>query len=115
MGRKSAYTLAAIFILSLFPGAGPVSSENAMLLGLCQELVNRARVYEARAAGHSRTSKALMQQIENAARLPKNQNTIAAVDNLFGLYDQHRSMELKYMELYRKAAEEAKKCMKSVE
>jgi hypothetical protein len=86
-----------------------------MMLGLCQELVNNARSYEQRAASHARAAKGIMSQIERTAKLEKTEQTIAAMDNYFQQYDQHRAMERKYRELYKRAADEAKKCMKSVQ
>jgi len=115
MGRKSLYILIALFTMTLFLGGRPVYCENAMLLNLCQELVSKARGYEARATSHARAAKNFMLHIENTAKLAKNQGTIAAMDNYFARYDQHRSMERKFMDLYRKTASEAKQCMKSVE
>ena len=115
MNRKFALVFIALFSLTLIFTGPPAFSENTMLLGLCQELVNQARSYEARATGHSRTAKNIMVQIENTAQWPKNQGTSDALDNLFSQYDQHRAMELKYRDLYQRAADEAKKCMKSVQ
>jgi hypothetical protein len=86
-----------------------------MFLSLCQELVSSARSYDSRAAHHGNVAKSLMQQIENQAQLPKTEATIANMDRLFTQYDEHRAMQTKFNELYKKATEEAQNCMKSVE
>jgi hypothetical protein len=102
--------------LALFLAAVPVAAgERTMFLNLCQELVNSARSYEARASHHQRTAKNLQAQIENMARLPNNQATNQAIDTLFSQYDENRVMEAKFRELYRQSTEEAKKCMKSAD
>lgn len=108
-----------IFVFTLVPllTALAVTSghcDRTMYLNMCQELVNTARSYEARAAFHSRVAKNIMTQIEGQAKLPKNDATIQNIDNLFAQYDEHRAMESKLRELYRKWAEEADKCMQSV-
>lgn len=93
----------------------PGQCERTQYLGLCQELVNAARSYEARAAHHNRVAKSLMMQIENVAKLPKNQGTIQVMDSLFNQYEENRALEQKFRQLYREATEESKNCMKSVE
>jgi len=115
MNLKSAFTIVAMLSLLLVGVAGPALSEKTMYLNVCQELVNQARVYEARAVYHNKTARAFMMHIENQAKLPKNQGTIAAMENLFSQYDQNRELENKFRELYRQASEEAKRCMKSAE
>jgi hypothetical protein len=42
----------------------------------------------------------------------KNAQTAAEVDRLFEEYDEHRAMERKLRELFRKLSQEADKCMK---
>jgi hypothetical protein len=86
-----------------------------MYLGLCQEIVNNARSYEARANYHNQIAKSLMAQIENFAKLPKNSATAQAVDNLFASYEENRAMERKFLDLYRKSSLEADKCMQSAQ
>jgi hypothetical protein len=56
-----------------------------------------------------------MSQIENTAKQEKTEHTMAAMDHLFQQYDQHRAMERKYRELYKKAADQAKQCMRSIQ
>ncbi len=115
MGPKSAFIFIVLLSMTLIPLGGTAQAGNDMMLGLCQELMSKARSYEARAASHARSAKMLMGYIENTAKQPNNQGTNAAVDNYFAQYDQHRAMETKFMDLYRKTAEQAKQCMKSVE
>ena len=43
--------------------------------------------------------------------MPKNQNTISAMDSLYAQYDQNRLLEIKFKELYRQATDEAQRCM----
>ena len=89
--------------------------DRTMFLSMCQELVNTARSYEARAAHHKRVAKNIMSQIESQAQLPKTPASIQNIDNLFAQYDEHRAVESKLRELYRKWAAEADKCMQSVQ
>jgi hypothetical protein len=84
-------------------------------LSVCQELVSTARGYEARANYHAQVSKNLMMQIENYAKLPKNQGTQQALDSLFSQYEENRAMEGKLRALYREATREADRCMRSAE
>jgi hypothetical protein len=105
----------SMLTLIMFTTAGPALCQRTLYLGLCQELVNTARSYEARANFHHQVSKNLMLQIENQAKLPKNPATIATMDNLFAQYDENRALERKYRELYRKATREADQCMKAAE
>jgi hypothetical protein len=104
--------LVAAFLLT---GPAAAQAERTMYLGLCQELVNMARQYEARAANHARAAQNLMAQIESQARAPSSSATSAAMDHLFNLYDEHRAMETKLRQLYRKASREADKCLNTVE
>ena len=89
--------------------------ERTMYLNLCQELVNTARSYESRANYHSRVAKNIMSQIEAQAKLEKNAATIQTMDTLFAQYDEHRAVESQLRALYRKWADEADKCMQSVQ
>jgi hypothetical protein len=106
-----AFSLALI----LFTTAGPAYCQRTVFLGLCQELVNTARSYEARANFQHQVCRNLMVQIENQAKLPKNTGTIQTMDNLFAQYDENRALERKYRELYRKASTEADACMKGAQ
>jgi hypothetical protein len=106
-----AFSLALILVTT----AGPAFCQRTLFLGLCQELVNTARSYEARANFHHQVSRTLMVQIENQAKLPKNNVTIATMDNLFAQYDENRALERKYRELYRKTTSEADGCMKGAQ
>jgi len=114
MNLKFALTVLAILSLLLFSATGPVHCERTLSLTLCQELVNSARGYEARSAYHNRVAKAFMMQIENMAKQPKNQGTVAAIDNFFAQYDENRVLEHKFMDLYRQVSDEANNCMKSI-
>lgn len=115
MGHRT--SLLAIFTFVVIILAPPCLSlaENPMMMGLCQELVNNARSYEQRAASHASAAKNIMVRIEAVAKQEKTEQTIAAMDTYFKQYDQHRAMERKFRELYKKATEEAKYCMKSLE
>jgi len=115
MNLKFALNVLAILSLLLLSATGPVHCERTLSLSLCQELVSSARNYEARSAYHNRVAKAYMGQIENMAKQPKNQGTIAAMDSLFAQYDENRVLEHKFMDLYRQISDEANKCMKSIE
>lgn len=115
MNLRAAATLLAFLILMTTFGANPAISGRTNFLGVCQELMAQARTYEARAVYHGQVCKALMQQIETVAKQPKNPATIAAIDQYFAQYDENRSLETKFKELYRQATEDAKQCMKSVE
>jgi ABC-type protease/lipase transport system fused ATPase/permease subunit len=115
MGQKPPVILLIIFTALISALAGVCSAENSMMLGLCQELVNNARSYEQRAASHANTARNIMSQIENTAKQEKTEHTMAAMDHLFQQYDQHRAMERKYRELYKKAADQAKQCMRSIQ
>jgi hypothetical protein len=107
--------IAISFLIIISAGAQTALCENGMYLNLCQELVNSARSYEARASYHGRMAKTIQMQIEGMARLPKSDLTSQQIDTFFSQYDENRVMEAKYRELFRQANEEAKKCMKSAE
>ena len=83
MNLKFALIVLAIVSSLLFSATGPVHCERTLSLTVCQELVNSARGYEARSSYHNRVAKAFMMQIENMAKQPKNQGTVAAMDSLF--------------------------------
>jgi hypothetical protein len=87
--------------------------ENPMHVNLCQELLNQARSYEGRASQHGQSAKGFMSQIEQQAKLPTSRQSISGMDQLFSQYDQHRSMENKFRELYKRTTEEAERCMKA--
>ncbi|MFC1835131.1 hypothetical protein ACFL2Q_10385 [Thermodesulfobacteriota bacterium] len=114
MNLKAKIILVAL-IAAVISMSAPAQAQKAMYLGLCQELVNTARSYESRAEYHSRVAQGLKSQIEAWAKLPKNPGTIQGMDNLFSQYDEHRTLEQKFRELYRKATQESDKCMKSVQ
>jgi hypothetical protein len=108
---------ASIILFSLFCvlSSAPAPCERTMYLNLCQEIVNSARSYEARATFHARVAKNVQMQIETMAKLPKDQAQSTAIDNLFTQYDENRVLESKYRELYRQTSDEAKQCMKTAE
>lgn len=112
MHLKSA--LVFISLISMLPlfGAGPAHCETIAGLNVCQELVNAARSYEARASYHNQIARSFQMQIENVAKLPKNQSTVLTMDQLFAMYDENRALEQKFRDLYRKATDDAKNCMK---
>ncbi len=114
MKPKAALVFLLIFV-SLLMGTNMAFCERSAYLSVCHELVSMARAYEARAEAHNRVAKSYMMQIQNLASFPKNEGTIASMDALFSQYDQNRKLESKFRELYRETAEEAKKCMKSVD
>ncbi len=115
MGLKRKLLLLVLLSIALLYTAGTAFGGQTMVLGVCQELVNMARGYEARAAQHAAIAKSLMVQIENSASRTRSTSTSGTVDNLFEQYDQHRQMEKKLRELYRRVSEEAEKCMKAAE
>lgn len=115
MNLRSSIIVFTLLSLSVLCATNPGYCERTWYLSVCQELVSSARAYEARAEAHNKIARSFMLQIENMAQLPKNQGTIAAMDNLFAQYDQNRKMEHKFRELYRQATEEAKQCMKSID
>lgn len=115
MDRKPAlFSLFALIVLSLVTTL-PADCDRSMYLGVCQELVSTARSYEARSTYHQNIARVLQMQIENMAKLPKNQGTIMAMENLFAQYDQNRALENKFRAMFRQANEEADRCMKSAE
>ncbi|MBI4963796.1 MAG: hypothetical protein HY913_11020 [Desulfomonile tiedjei] len=115
MNPRSLIIPLAICSLVLILAAGPAYPDRTLYLNVCQELVNQARSYEARASFHNSVSKGYQMQIENMSKQPKNQGTISAMDSLFSQYDQNRLLEIKFRELYRQTSEEAERCMKRVD
>lgn len=115
MSLKQSLIIATALCALLIAATGPAFAERTMYLNVCQELVNQARSYEARAAAHGRIAKSLMSQIESLAKLPKNQGTMAAMDNLFAQYDENRALESKFRGLYKQATSESEQCMKSAD
>jgi len=95
--------------------AQPADCDRSMYLGVCQELVNTARSYEARSTYHQNIARSIQVQIESMARLPKNQGTIMVMENLFAQYDQNRALEIKFRALFRQSNDDADRCMKSAE
>ncbi|HMK34670.1 MAG TPA: hypothetical protein VK463_06370 [Desulfomonilaceae bacterium] len=112
MNLRSALIIIAVLSMLLLVHVGPASCETVASLNVCQELVNSARNYEARATYHNQISKSLQMQIENFSKLPKTQSTALAIDQLFNQYDENRMLEQKFRDLYRQAADQAKSCMK---
>lgn len=102
-------------LLTIVMGATTAFSERTAYLSVCHELVSMARAYEARAEAHNNLAKAYMVQIQNLAKFPKNEGTIQTMDTLFSQYDQNRKLESKFRGLYRETAQEAQKCMDSVD
>jgi len=115
MNPKPLIIAVTICSLLLILAAGPAYPDRTLYLTVCQELVNQARAYEARASFHNNVAKAYQMQIENLAKMPKNQVTISQMDSLFSQYDQNRLLEIKFRELYRQGSEEADRCMKRVD
>jgi hypothetical protein len=115
MSLKSYFIVLALLFSLLLLITGPALGARTMYLGVCHELVSQARSYEARADFHNQVAKALAMQIENVAKLPKNQGTVAQMDNLFNQYDENRVLERKFRELYRSVSAEADQCMKNAE
>ncbi len=114
--NRSPVPFAICAVIALFLAAtSPADCDRSMYLGVCQELVNTARAYEARSTYHNTIARSLQMQIESLAKLPKNQGTIMAMENLFAQYDQNRALENKFRALFRKANDEAERCMKSAE
>ena len=103
------FTLVAALALCV---AVPANSGRSQFLGLCQELINQARSYENRATHHANQARNLTMRIEQMGSREKNAQTAAEVDRLFEQYDEHRAMERKLRELFRKLSQEADKCMK---
>lgn len=115
MNLKSSCVISTLVAILITLAAGPVDCDSTMYLSVCQELVNTARSYEARANSHSNIAKAYQMQIQNLATMPKNQGTISAMDSLFSQYDQNRTMENKFRLMFRQATDEADKCMRSAQ
>ena len=115
MNAKTPVIILALVTLMVISAIGPAYGDRSVYLVVCQELVNRARAYEARANQANQIAKALMAQIETLAKYPKNQGTVSGMDSLFAQYDENRAMEQKFRELYRQAQDEAKQCMQQVQ
>jgi hypothetical protein len=115
MNLKSSYIVLALTVLLLISVSGPGPCQGQQVVTVCQELVNLAATYDARASYHRSVAKAYTVHIESLAKLTKTQATVQAMDNFFNLYDQNRALESKFKDLYRQTSEEAKRCMKSVE
>lgn len=115
MSLKSPLIALTVFSLLIIFAAGPAVASRTVYLGLCQELVNQARAYEARANYHNQIAKSLTVIIETQAKLPKTNGTSQVMDSLFNQYDEHRELERKFRELFRKASSEADQCMKNAE
>ncbi len=115
MKTKTPVIILSLVGLLLIAAIGPAYGDRTAYLVVCQELVNRARAYEARANQANQIAKGLMSQIENLAKFPKNQSTVSGMDALFAQYDENRAMEQKFRELYRQAQDEAKQCMQQVQ
>jgi hypothetical protein len=115
MDLKKALTVTLFFALIMAFAVGPGYCERTMVLSVCQELVNSARGYEARATAHSRIAKSLQAQIENLAKMPQSSATMQAMDSLFAQYDENRAMEMKMRDLYRQSTQESDRCMRSAD
>ncbi|HTY23225.1 MAG TPA: hypothetical protein VMC85_08850 [Desulfomonilaceae bacterium] len=115
MNAKTPVIIFALLSLILVSAIGPAYADRTVYLSVCQELVNRARTYEARANYANQVAKSLMNQIGELSKYPKNQAVSSGLDNLFAQYDENRAMEQKFRELYRQAQDEAKQCMQSVQ
>ena len=109
--KKNIVLFIFISVLALFMVV-PANSGRTRFLGLCQELVNQARSYENRATFHATQARQLTVRIEQLGATRKNAQSSAEIDRLFEEYDEHRAMERKLKELFRKLSEEADKCMK---
>jgi hypothetical protein len=102
-------------LILLCAAATAFCAERSVYLGVCQELVNSARAYEARANYHNQVAKNIMLQIDSCSKLPKNSGTMQTIDNLFSRYEETRALENKLRALQREAARQADTCMKSAE
>lgn len=115
MCRKCLHISFLISAVCVLVASGPAFAEKRMVLGLCQELVNMASSYQARAEQHAQVAKGIMSQIEMQAKQPKSEASSAVMDGLFSQYDEHRTLENKLRALYKSTASKADECMRSVE
>ena len=115
MSLKTVFVVIALLSFLVVAGIGPAYCQATAVLNVCQELVNSARSYEARATAHGRIAKALSVQIQNLSRQSKSEATMAAIENLFSQYDENRTLENKFRTLYRQATEESERCMKNAQ
>lgn len=115
MSLRAPFIVATLLAVLTVIASGPAYCERTVYLSVCQELVNQARTYEARATAHGRIAKSLMAQIQSVAALPKSQATMASMDALFAQYDENRALEGKFQSMYRQATEESDKCMKTAQ
>ena len=115
MSLRSVFVITALLSLLMVAGIGTAYCQGTAVLNVCQELVNSARSYEARATAHGRIAKALSAQIQTMSRQAKSEGTMAAIENLFQQYDENRALENKFRTLYRQATEESERCMKSAQ
>jgi hypothetical protein len=112
MNLKFVLVIFSVVSVTLILTAGSARCQSVSSLNICQELVSSARSYQARADYHSQVAKNLQMQIQNVAKLPKNQGTEMMMDNLFTQYDENRALEKKFQNLSRKASDDARGCMK---
>jgi hypothetical protein len=115
MSLRTVFVITALLSFFLVAGTGPAYCQGGAVLNVCQELVNSARSYEARATAHGRIAKALSAQIQSMSRQAKSEGTMAAIESLFQQYDDNRALENKFRTLYRQATEESERCMKSAQ
>jgi len=115
MNIKSVVIIVAFVSLVVALTGTPGKCEGLQVLSVCQELVNQAASYEARASYHRQIARSYQTHIENLAKLPSSQVTSQALSTYFDQYDQNRALENKFKDLYRQASDQAKKCMKSVD
>ncbi len=71
MNAKTPVIILALVALMMISAIGPAYGDRTTYLVVCQELVNRARAYEARANQANQIAKALMAQIENLCKIPQ--------------------------------------------
>jgi hypothetical protein len=115
MSLRAPFIVATLLAVLTLLASGPAYCERTFYLSVCQELVNQARAYEARATAHGRIAKSLMAQIQGVAAMPKSQATAASMDALFSQYDENRALENKFQLMYRQSTEESDRCMKSAQ
>jgi hypothetical protein len=115
MCRKRLQISLLFVTVCVLTASGPAFGENTMVLGLCQELVNMASSYQARAEQHAQVAKGIMAQIEVQAKQATSEVNSSVMDGLFQQYDQHRALENKLRALYKATASKADECMQSVE